>query len=223
MAQFDPSCCLQPDNGFGTATLPPTTSGCAYYGTSAIVDGLAPGDTIFINVAYYGFFSVNEAPGGGLGGTQSNFGASLALSMTGTGSLFAFNRFIILPLTAPFQVIDWSPRVPFSPVQNATLDLRRLQGQVTLDPDFDLLRITGGGDFGMPSPGLVQLTTFAGQWGVSSYIDVSHRIDFVGAPAGSLAGRSGSTTRNRRWTMCAEPVVSVTPSTWSGIKALLGD
>jgi hypothetical protein len=222
-AQVDPSCCLQPDNGFGTATLPPSTSGCSYYGTSEIVDGLAPGDTIFVTVAYYGFSAVNEGPGGSLGGTQSNFGASLAMSMIGNGSLTGFNRFIILPLPAPFQVIDWSPRMAFAPVQNATLDLRRLQGQVTMDPDFDLLRVTGGTDFGMPSSGLVQLTTAAGQWAVSSYIDVWHRIDFVGRPGGSLSGQSGSTTRIRRWTLCAEPAVSVSPSTWSGIKALLGN
>ena len=102
--------------------------------------------------------------------------------MTGTGSLLGFNRLIILPLTGPFQTIDWSPRTPFAPVQNAALDLRRLQGQITSDPDFDLLRITGGTDFGMPSPGLVQLTTSGSGWSVTSYIDAQDRIDFLGRP-----------------------------------------
>jgi hypothetical protein len=68
-------------------------------------------------------------------------------------------------------------------------------GQVLGDPDFDLLRLVGGSDFGLPSPGVTRLTKRVGStWEVDSFFDITYRIDFVGAPGGPLAGMSGSTT-----------------------------
>ncbi len=81
-----------------------------------------------------------------------------------------------------------------------------LQGQVIGDPDFDLLRITAGSGFGMPSPGHTTLTRLGppgSNWNVDSFFDITYRIDFVGAPGGPLAGRSGSTTGTARFVVGA--------------------
>src|SRR5436190_7316152 len=63
------------------------------------------------------------------------------------------------------------------------------------DPDFDLLRITAGNGFGMPSPGH---TTHAlpsnRQSNVDCFFGIPYRIDFVGHLGGPLRGMSGSTT-----------------------------
>ncbi|TPW16720.1 MAG: hypothetical protein FD129_645 [bacterium] len=224
-AQVDEACCVAPDNGGGTALLPAPLGdgGCIYFGTTEIVDGLPVGTTIQIDASYGAFSNVVEVAGGSLGGTVSDFDAVFTMSMTGTGTLLGFNRFIAIPLNNGNNRISWSPRMPFAPVQNVLGDLERLSGQVLGDPDFDLLRITGGTNFGMSTPGQAQLVTSAGDWAVSSFFDVFHRIDFVGAPAGSLAGRSGSTTRQRRFTMCPGNVVAVETKTWSGIKSLLAN
>jgi len=77
----------------------------------------------------------------------------------------------------------------------------RLFGQITNpgsgDPDFDLLRIVAGTDFGLPSPGHTTLTRLGppgSNWAVDSFFDITYRIDFVGRVGGALSGMSGSTT-----------------------------
>src|SRR2546425_11935512 len=72
----------------------------------------------------------------------------------------------------------------------------RLQGQLPAgDPDFDLLIIRAGNDFGLPSPGHTTLTKQAGgDWAVDSFFDITYRIDFQGKPGGRIGGMSGSTT-----------------------------
>jgi hypothetical protein len=85
-------------------------------------------------------------------------------------------------------------------VQGFDTDLFRMTGQITGDPDFDLLRITAGTDFGLPSPGHTTLTRLAsGDWAVDSFFDITYRIDFVGAPGGPFAGASGSEIGTARW------------------------
>src|SRR6185436_11446884 len=76
----------------------------------------------------------------------------------------------------------------------------KLQGQLPAgDPDFDLLRITAGTGFGLPSPGHTTLTQRpGGTWSVDSFFDITYRIDFVGHPGGHLGGMSGSTTATIR-------------------------
>jgi hypothetical protein len=218
-AQNEPPCCLVNDNGFGTATLPPVAPvGCVYTGSMAIIDGLVPGSTLQIAATIGGFFNVVEAPGGGLGGTQSNFDGFISMQMTGTGVYTGYNHFVSFPLTS--ERIDWAPRIGFSPLQTLVADWRRLQGQIFVDPEFDLLRVTGGGDFGLPSPGWMQLAQSGPQWALSSFFDITWRIDFVGDPIGTFGGRSGSTTGTSRFSMCPESAIAVQPTAWSAVKSL---
>lgn len=111
------------------------------------------------------------------------------LQMTLSGS----GRVLNLPVNGETRS---SPRTPGDPVQSFDTEMRRLHGQLPVgDPDFDLLRITAGTDFGLPSPGHTTLTQLPdGNWAVDSFFDITYRIDFVGAPGGPLAGQSGSTT-----------------------------
>ena len=89
--------------------------------------------------------------------------------------------------------ITTQPRTPGDPVQSFDTQMQ-FQGQLPPgDPDFDLLRITAGAGFGLPSPGHTTVTQLpSGNWNVDSFFDITYRIDFVGAPGGSLAGHSDS-------------------------------
>jgi hypothetical protein len=203
------STCDVPDNGTGTATLPPP--GCAYEDPNddlRIIDGLPPGTTIEMEEVLASFSCPAigtvcsfvppipgvdcDQPGGSLGGEQECATATLAMNLTGTGTLAGYARALNLPVG--FESHS-GPRTPGMPVQSFPTDMFRFFGQITGDPDFDLLRITAGTDFGLPSPGHTTLTQLpGGTWAVDSFFDITYRIDFVGAPGGPLAGRSGSTT-----------------------------
>jgi hypothetical protein len=114
----------------------------------------------------------------------------------GSGTLSGFVR--DLPLAIQTEA-HFDPRVPGAPVQSFDTDLFRLYGQLPAgDPDFSLLRITAGSDFGLPSPGHTTLTQSGGNWNVDSFFDMTYRIDYIGAPSSPLAGRSGSTTGTAR-------------------------
>jgi len=215
---FIGNACIAPFNFDGTVHLPP--AGCAYLTHPGdpfqIIDGLPPGTTIQCDAANTNFFcdpmvgvcsfstmSGCVEPGGSLGGEKSCSEATLFFDMDGTGTLAGYNRFIGIPIS--FE-IHAAPRTPFAPVQTFDTDMFRLFGQITGDPDFDLLRVVGGTDFGLPSPGHTTLTQLpGGDWAVDSFFDITYRIDFVGAPGGVLAGRSGSTTATVRISMGSQP------------------
>jgi hypothetical protein len=203
--------CALPDNGGGTANLPP--AGCQYvapFDVMYIIDGLPSGTTIKMP-PILGNFTCNPSggvcsfptspgdcadPGGWLGGGKVCSDATLALTLFGTGTLSNFNRAITVPVS--FETHS-APRTPYAPVQSFATDLFRFFGQITGDPDFDLLRIVAGTDFGLPSPGHTTLTQQpGGTWAVDSFFDVTYRVDFVGVPGGALAGMSGSTTATIR-------------------------
>jgi hypothetical protein len=197
--------CISPDNGFGTAWQP---SMCRYLPNNEvmkIIDGLPPGDVINIETELLPLSLSGESPGGGLGGTQSQSHMQLNWHMTGAGSLAGFARDVTIDL--PTVQTDQAPRVPGTSPQSFDTDMKMLQGQLPPgDPDFDLLRITAGTGFGMPSPGHTTLTSAPGGWNVESFFDITYRIDFVGAPGGPLAGRSGSTTATIRLSQGAAPM-----------------
>jgi len=163
--------------------------------TVKIIDGLPPSSSIL----FLGPLKVRppytDEPGGTLGGevVRSSDG-ELEWRATGTGELEGYDRFISLPV--PLVEAHTGPRNPGDPVQSFPTDMFMMQGQLYPgDPDFDLLRITAGTGFGMPSPGHTTLTQLpGGSWNVDSFFDITYRIDFVGAPGGPLAGMSGSTT-----------------------------
>jgi FlgD Ig-like domain len=186
-----PTSCTVPDNGTGTVDLPP--NGCGYVSPNdlhVMIDGLPPGTTINIDAKHQDFFNVTRTPGGVLGGEIETFSSSLSLSMSGTGGLAGFNR--IINVSAQCET-HTAPRTPGSP-QTFQTEMVRIQGEVTGDPDFDLLRITAGSGLGMPSPGQTTLTSLSGgNWNVDSFFDITYRIDFVGAPGSVLGGMSGST------------------------------
>ena len=185
-AQANAAFVLAPDNGGGTATMPPTDK--QYVGDlMQIIDGLPAASTIDINSPLFGeFVSVVEVPGGSLGGTTSQYDAGLQLPITGTGALAGYNRFIVLFLSAAGDdnIIDSGPRTPFTSPQSFDNTLSGMFGEVIGDPDFNLLRVVAGNDFGLPSPGHTTLTDVGGgNWNVDSFFDVTYRIDFVARPA----------------------------------------
>jgi hypothetical protein len=198
--------CELPDNGQGTADLPPDCPG-GYTGHMAIVDGLPPGTTVEVDAVLRDFTSVVRTPGGSLGGEIQTWNGLLEMDMAGTGTLAGFSRFIVLPV---YGESHSAPRILGQPAQSFTTDLVVFQGQILGDPDFDLLRVTGGTGYGLPSPGHTTLTRLpGGNWSVDSFFDITYRIDFVGAPGGQLPGLSGSTT-NAEHFVAGEPAPPLT-------------
>ena len=197
--------CTVVDNGSGTVNLPP--QGCGYVSPDDLhrmIDGLPPGTTINVAAEHAQFFNTNHFPDG-TGGETEQFGSALQLKLDGTGELTGFHRVLTVQTQCESHT---DARVPGTSPQSFDTDMKMVQGQLPPgDPDFDLLRITGGTSFGMPSPGHTTLTALPGpngingpgtQWNVYSFFDITYRIDFVGAPGGALAGRSGSTTATIR-------------------------
>ncbi|MEX0613105.1 MAG: hypothetical protein WD738_09265 [Pirellulales bacterium] len=177
--------------------LPPQCmNGSGYLSPSdvhMIIDGLPPGTTIELGAEHREFFNITKAPDG-TGGEIENFNSVLTLHLTGTGDAAGYNRFLTMQTQDQTHVLaDMDP----SPGRRSHVtDFLGLQGQLPPgDPDFDLLRVTAGTAFGMPSPGHTTLTQLpGGNWNVDSFFDITYRIDFVGHPGGPFAGMSGSTT-----------------------------
>jgi hypothetical protein len=190
---------IVPDNGFGNIDFPTATYVvCPGYPNFKIIDGLPGGTTIDIAASLGQFNITNQGPGGTLAGDFQQWTGMLDFNpMLGTGTLLGFNRSISIPVQGETHT---GPRSP-----SFASDLFLLHGQVIGDPDFDLLRITAGGGFGLPSPGNTTLTPAGPNWSVDSFFDITYRIDFVGAPGGALAGRSGSTTQMTRIWLVPSP------------------
>jgi len=68
MAAADP-CCLLPDDGTGTADLPPDCPPDGYLGSLALIDGLPAGGTMDMDARLTNMVVSSQTPGGSLGGT----------------------------------------------------------------------------------------------------------------------------------------------------------
>lgn len=216
-------CCVEFDNGGGTATMPPN---CSYFGLMRIENGLPAGTTIDIDADLGGFFGIVEGPGGALGGTQSTFNGLLTMTMTGTGALGGFNRIIFMPVNGIF---DFGLRNPGDPVQAFPGDVVLLTGQVFGDPDFDHISLNAGSSLGRPGPGASTLGdlggTGTGPWNVDSFFDVEYEISFVGAPGSVLQNLGGTTVHTSRFAVCATPTsvpgaAREVPARWGEVKQL---
>ncbi|MBZ0268837.1 hypothetical protein K8I85_11825 [bacterium] len=185
--------CVVPDAG-GTVTLPPVGPDCPYVSPNdfhMIVDGLPAGTTIIVGVAHRPDTATTVTPGGTLGGEIEVFDSDLVLQMTGTGALAGFARTISVLAACETHT---APRAAGAPVQSFDTDMFRIEGEIFGDPDFDLLRVTAGTDFGLPSPGHTTLTQLpGGDWNVDSFFDITYQIEFSGAPGSVLGGMSGAT------------------------------
>lgn len=216
--------CVVPDAG-GTVVLPP--AGCDYLSPAEvhmIVDGLPPGTTIELAPIHRDFICGEnpanpnicpgflpgqcEEPGGALGGKRDCFQSVLEMQMTGTGALAGFNR--VIPLPAVTEV-HTGPRTPGDPVQSFATEMLFVSSELLGDPDFDLLRVTGGLAAG-PSPGHTTLTNLGnGTWNVDSFFDITYQIEFQGAPGSALEGFAGTTTARLRM-QAGQPVAPAVPS-----------
>jgi hypothetical protein len=210
-----------PDNGFGTAHVPILAD---YAGETPmqIIDGLPAATTIDIIASLNTPSLYVEEAGGSLGGTRSGGGGTPVFTwvMNGTGALAGFNRIINMPVAGnvisfpspPFIANDASfevhtaPRMNGAAFQSFNTVMYRLFSQITGDPDFDLLRVVAGSDFGLPSPGHTTLLQNGPSWEVDSFFDITYRIDFVGKAGGPLSGQSGSTTGMVRFSL-GDPIV----------------
>lgn len=199
-----------PDNGSGSAALPIRLPYVNEVATPfMIINGLPAGTTIRIDATITPPTTSTEAPGGTLGGTDaSGNNMNMLMTMTGSGALAGYSRILSMPISTWDQ--HNAPRINFAPVQSFNTLLNMDQGQLAPgDPDFDLLRITAGNAFGLPSPGHTTLTQSGGNWNVDSFFDVTYRIDFVGHPGGPIGGMSGSTTGTSHISVVPEPATSL--------------
>ena len=184
--------CTSPDAG-GTVNLPALCPYTAPLGPMMIISGLPPGSTVQCDPTFDNFFNIVLFSGTPLTGETKDYNGTLTFVMQGTGLYAGFLR------TVPIHNVQfrtaYQPRTPGNPIQSFDADMSQVQGQLPPgDPDFDLLRVTAGTDFGLPSPGHVTLTQNGVQWDVYSFFDLTYRIDFVGHPGGTFSGLSGSTT-----------------------------
>jgi len=198
--------CTMP-NAAGTADLP--LAGCEYtapFEPFVIIDGLPVGSTIVLEPVLKSFQctagsfafctvpvvpGVCESPGGVLGGTVACSRAELELTVSGTGALAGFNRFLTMQVEVETHQ---APRNPVDAVETLATRVVRIRGEIFGDPDFDLLRVEAGDDFGLPSPGVMEIAEkHDGNQRAEETLGLTYRFTFQGAPGSILDGMAGVT------------------------------
>ena len=214
-AQSD--CCLVPDIG-GTAQVPPACPAGYVDGQSFRLNGLPPGIPITGKLSILNIQNVVEGPGGGLGGTTQTWDATVRLRLVGDPT-FPYDRVFMIPVSCSS---DAAPRMVAGPIQSFQMDLTGLLGQLPPgDPDFDLLRVSAGSGFGLPSPGHTTLTKAGTMWAVDSFFDITYRIDYIGHSPGPFGGYSNAQIESYQpFDMCHDRATPVRASTWGAVKSL---
>ena len=210
------SCCVLPDNGGGTVDMAPLCPN-GYFGAMHITSGFFGSASIDISAALI-VDSSSEGPGGTLGGTVSSFSGNLEMTMDGTGDLAGYHRFITLPVSGTMSM---APRTSGDAVQDFDTELNSLEGQLFGDPDFCVLHLTAGTDFGMPTPGHTTLTRLGSpgtDFQVDSFFDVEYQIQWTGCPGSILDGQGGTSGETQNLKTCESPVPAPN-ATWGAIKA----
>jgi cysteine-rich repeat protein len=204
--------CIVEDNGTGTVTLPP--QGCEYrspHEVFMLIDGLPPGTTIELDPIHSDFVCLQspspfcslplppgrcETQGGSLGGDGHCYESLLELQVVGTGSLAGFYRTLWVPVSGE---VHTDPRNSGDPVETFASEVYRLQGELFGDFDFCTFRLTGGRDYGLPSPGTITLTQLpSGDFNVYSFFDLTYQLEFEGCPDGQISDYMGTTTGTLR-------------------------
>jgi hypothetical protein len=175
-----------PDNGSGTANLPPTP---AEYVSPAEFHVKLKNGTVTIataDLSHQRFLNRVVTSGGLLGGQVEKFNSSLVVSIVGTGPLAGWSRTLTIPAASETHT---APRTPGDPVQSFDTLMYRIQGQIVNDPDFSYFRITAGDANGLSSPGPTTLYKQPnGSWLVNSNFQVKYVAEYKGSSTGRLAG-----------------------------------
>jgi hypothetical protein len=182
-----------PESGAGSIVWPPVTAD----GRPGVTEGwfsaqrLNPARALLVRMNLRSAPGSDVYPGSPLGGGLSVSNDLLELEIFGEGAWGAIHR----TLTVPVQTfINWGPEANHQPRQGRAADLYFLYGEIAGDPDFSLLRVSGGTGFGMPSLGHTTIEKQPdGDWKLDSSYDLTYRIEWTGAPGSTLDGQSGAT------------------------------
>jgi hypothetical protein len=181
------------ESGEGSIVWPPVTTD----GRPGITEGwfsvqrLNPGRALIARLNLRATPGAEMYPGSPLGGGLSVGNDLLTMEIFGEGAYAGYHRTVSVPVQT---FINWGPEANHQVQQGRAADLYFLYGELAGDPDFSLLRISGGTGFGMPSLGHTTVEKQAsGDYLLDSSYDLTYRVEWVGAPGGPLAGDSHTT------------------------------
>ena len=181
-----------PESGEGSIVWPPASA----EGRPGTTPGwfssqrLAPARALLVRMNLLAIPGADLYPGGTLGGELSVGYDQLVLEIVGEGAWSGYRRTLTLPVQT---FVNWGPKADHQARQGRAADVHFLYGQIAGDPDFGLLRVTGGTGFGLPSVGHTLAEKQAsGDYKLDSQYDLTYRIEWSGASGGPLAGESGA-------------------------------